>query len=252
MSNQNPSSAGASSLGYPFATSEHPIHLFPFEGQSLRVADQHGEPWFVLKNLLSMMGTSRTTAQAVSSINQHLGDGYTNDIPIPDALGRMQPTTIVAEPAATFLVSRSNTEVGRRLNRFIHTEVLPALRKQGRFETKPSPTKRQRSAHIAPEPSAPALDTIQVSKDDYIALLEARIGRSYRVAPVATPAPKVRKPARRPLTPAEEAEILERYTAGETKSAIARAIGRDHKVVARALERANGPVQNALRLEDNA
>lgn len=229
----------------------NPLSLFSFESRALRIADQAGEPWFVLKDLLSAMGTSRTTVQAVTSINQHLGEGYTSDIPLPTA-GGMQKATIVAEPGATFLVSRSNTDEGRRLNRFIHTEVLPALRKQGRFETKQSPAKRQRPARIAPEPSAAALDTIQVSKDDYIALLEARIGRSYRVAQAATPAKKARKPAPRPLTAAEEAEILERYTAGETKSAIARAIGRDRKVVDRAIERANRPVQNALHLEDHA
>ncbi|MCK7581060.1 MAG: hypothetical protein MZV65_39650 [Chromatiales bacterium] len=33
----------------------------------------------------------------------------------------------------TFLVSRSNTETGRKLNRFIHTEVLPQIRKTGQY-----------------------------------------------------------------------------------------------------------------------
>jgi len=40
---------------------------------------------------------------------------------------------IVAEAAATYLVARSNTEAGRRLNRFIHTEVLPQIRRTGAY-----------------------------------------------------------------------------------------------------------------------
>lgn len=77
-------------------------------------------------------------------MKQGLGDGYINDVPIPDTLGRPQSTTIIAEAGATFLVARSNTDQGRRLNRFIHTEVLPAIRKTGGFQAAPAaaaPTK---------------------------------------------------------------------------------------------------------------
>jgi hypothetical protein len=43
----------------------------------------------------------------------------------------------IAEAAVTYLVARSNTEIGRRLNRFIHTEVLPAIREKGFYQLKP-------------------------------------------------------------------------------------------------------------------
>lgn len=78
------------------------------------------------------MGTSTTRQEAVESIKQGLGEGVVNSIPLPTA-GGMQQILIVAESAATYLVSRSNTEQGRKLNRFIHMEVLPALRKTGTY-----------------------------------------------------------------------------------------------------------------------
>ena len=51
----------------------------------------------------------------------------------------MQQTIIVSEPAATYLMARSNTEQGRKLNRFIHVEVLPQIRKTGQYATPQTP-----------------------------------------------------------------------------------------------------------------
>jgi prophage antirepressor-like protein len=91
--------------------------VFSFDSTfSLRVVTINGEPWFVLRDLLAAMGTRTTTTAAIESIAQGLGDGFVVDIPIVDTLGRDQTATAVAEAAATYLLSRSNTETGRRLN----------------------------------------------------------------------------------------------------------------------------------------
>ncbi|MBV5308119.1 BRO family protein [Chromatium okenii] len=112
----------------------HKITPFSFEKRQIRViTDDNGNPWFVLRDLLDGMGSSTTTTNAIDSIKQGLGDGYSNEIPIFDSLGREQFVIIVAEPAATYLVARSNTEQGRKLNRFIHIDVLPSIRKTGSY-----------------------------------------------------------------------------------------------------------------------
>lgn len=110
---------------------------FQFEQSQVRaISDDQGEPWFVLRDLLDAMQSRTKTTDAVESIVQGLGDGFVNDVPILDALGRDQQAIIVSESAATYLLSRSNTDTGRRLNRFIHVEVLPELRKTGRYESR--------------------------------------------------------------------------------------------------------------------
>ncbi|NCC41596.1 MAG: hypothetical protein EOM21_19690 [Gammaproteobacteria bacterium] len=107
---------------------------FMFETLEIRtLTNETNDLWFVLKDVLDAMGTATTTTNALDSIAQGLGDGYSAVIPIPDALGRSQETTIVAEAGATYLVARSNTEQGKRLNRFIHIEVLPQIRKTGAY-----------------------------------------------------------------------------------------------------------------------
>ena len=110
------------------------ITCFTFESSDVRVVtDQMGEPWFVLRDVLQAMGSSTPSHVAKASVIEGLGYGYNNVTPILDSMGRTQQATIISEPAVTFLVSRSNTETGRKLNRWIHTEVLPSIRKTGGY-----------------------------------------------------------------------------------------------------------------------
>ena len=126
---------------------------FKFETKSIRtIANEQGEPWFVLRDVLEAMGTSTPTAVAISSVEQGLGEGFNVVIPLETA-GGMQQTILVSEAAVTYLLSRSNTEQGRKLNRFIHVEVLPALRRTGQYQltepATPAPTMLMTPAAIA-------------------------------------------------------------------------------------------------------
>lgn len=111
---------------------------FSFNSHEIRITDQDGNPWFILRDLLEAMESKTTTTAAVESINQGLGEGFVGDIPL-QTTGGVQSTIIVAESAATYLLSRSNTEKGRELNRFIHVEVLPSIRKTGSYSIPPTP-----------------------------------------------------------------------------------------------------------------
>ena len=107
--------------------------LFEFEGNDVRIINQNGDSWFVLKDILSSMGSSTRPAIAKSTIEQGLGDEVYDEYPIVDSIGRTQNITIINDAAVTFLVSRSNTETGKRLNRWIHKEVIPSIRKHGGY-----------------------------------------------------------------------------------------------------------------------
>jgi prophage antirepressor-like protein len=107
---------------------------YSFESQEVRVLEPVNEdPWFVLADVLQAMGTSTPVTKAVAAIEQGFGDGFTSVQPIVDSLGRTQQVTIVKAPGVTFLTSRSNTENGRRLNRWVHAEVLPSIHKTGGY-----------------------------------------------------------------------------------------------------------------------
>jgi prophage antirepressor-like protein len=107
-----------------------------FENTNIRTTDNNGETWFVLRDVLTAMGSKTTTNDATESINQGLGEGYVSDLPL-QTNGGLQETIIINESAVTYLVAQSRTKKGKKLNRWLHTEVLPAIRKTGGYQLKP-------------------------------------------------------------------------------------------------------------------
>lgn len=115
------------------------LSVFSFNSKQVRTATDSRDRsvWFVLKDVLEAMGSATTTSNAKASIHEVFGGGCSNDYPIIDSLGRTQTATIINEPAVTFLVSRSNTETGKKLNRWIHAEVIPSIRQTGGYSQVP-------------------------------------------------------------------------------------------------------------------
>lgn len=95
--------------------------------------DEQGDLWFVLIDVLAMSDSRSTTTQALKTVEANIGTGFVNNIPIPDATGFVQNTCVVHEAAFTFLASRFRTETGKKLNRYIHVELLPTIRKTGGY-----------------------------------------------------------------------------------------------------------------------
>jgi anti-repressor protein len=114
------------------------LQLFSFNDQSVRVISVNGDPWFVATDVLTAIRSSTTIVSLKSVVSEGLGDDYVNSNPIPDSLGRLQDTTIIHEAAVTFLVSRSRTATGKAFNRLLHSEILPTIRKTGKYEVVPS------------------------------------------------------------------------------------------------------------------
>ena len=111
---------------------------FSFESSNVRAMMDHTDVvWIPLVDVMSVIKSSTRPADAIASVTEVFGDGVVNDYPIVDKLGRTQEATIVTEYAATYLIARSNTETGKRLNRFIHQEVLPQIRRTGKYAPTP-------------------------------------------------------------------------------------------------------------------
>ena len=105
----------------PFAYGDHPV----------RVVTIAGEPWFVLADLVSVLGFARSA----SAVSERLDDGVRQTYPILDSLGRTQQATIVSEAGMYEVVIRSDKPEAAQFRRWITTEVLPAIRKHGGYLT---------------------------------------------------------------------------------------------------------------------
>lgn len=103
----------------------------PYQDKNIRSMNKDdGSIWFVARDILSSSKSKTTVSALEASIRDGLGDEFVNNQPIIDSMGRKQNALIIHEAAVTFFVSRSRTEEGKKLNRLIHVEILPAMRKR--------------------------------------------------------------------------------------------------------------------------
>lgn len=119
------------------------LTVFEFDSSQGRYYfDDQGDLWFVLIDVLKMADSKTVAANAQKTVEANLGKGLLNEKPLPDATGFIQNTVVIHEAAFTFLVSRFRTELGKKLNRYIHVKLLPTIRKTGGYIS-PSATKEQ-------------------------------------------------------------------------------------------------------------
>jgi prophage antirepressor-like protein len=105
---------------------------FDFSGNAIRVVVIDGDPWFVLADVLKAMGSKTRPADAKAVLQEDLGKDVVADYSL-ETNGGVQRVLIVNDAAITFLLSRSRTEMGKQLNRWMHSEILPSIRQTGSY-----------------------------------------------------------------------------------------------------------------------
>ncbi|MER5910069.1 BRO family protein [Streptomyces sp. NPDC001982] len=147
------------------------VHTFPDTGHAVRTVIRDGEPWWVAADVCSVLGYSRVADALRIPDHDDLGTHF-----VRGQDGRERPTQLINEPGLYSLVFRSHRPEARAFKRWVTHEVLPAIRRTGRYEiARPEPTKlelardlvaalearetaEQRAAEL--EPSASAWDTL--------------------------------------------------------------------------------------------
>lgn len=113
------------------------LTVFDFHSNQVRIVDIDGEPWFVARDVLVAVKSSTTVTAMKSMIEEGLGEEFVTNKPLLTD-GGLQETLLISEAGITFFVSRSRTELGKTMNRWVHTEVLPSIRKTGGYSVKPT------------------------------------------------------------------------------------------------------------------
>lgn len=98
---------------------------------SLRVIMENGEPLFCLPDLCRMLGLDS------SAISRRLEDGVISKHPIEDSFGREQVTNFVNETGLYDTIFESRKEEARSFRRWVTSEVIPSIRKTGKYELNP-------------------------------------------------------------------------------------------------------------------
>ena len=107
-----------------------PMH-FTFRDQQMRVLVLDDEPWWIANDLCAILGLGNVTMAL-----RKLDDDQVALNPIEGGQGRgnRNPVNIVCESGMWMLVLRSDKPEAVDLRRWLTREVLPALRKTGRYE----------------------------------------------------------------------------------------------------------------------
>lgn len=100
------------------------IQQFDFKGASLRtLTDEEGEPWFVLKDCMSILDLGNPT----ETVKMFDKDEFSTTEVI-DSIGRRQQTYIISEPGL-----KSRKPEAKEFQRWVTHEVLPSIRKHGGY-----------------------------------------------------------------------------------------------------------------------
>ena len=105
---------------------------FEFQGKGIRTVVIDGNPYWVAKDIAEVLGYKDT----VNAVKQHCR-GVVKRHPIVDALGRTQEAHVIGEPDLYRLIAHSNLPAAVEFEKWIFEEVLPQIRKTGKYEARP-------------------------------------------------------------------------------------------------------------------
>jgi len=149
---------------------------FDFEGRAVRVVeDEAGVPWFVALDVCECLGI-RNHRDAVA----RLDDDERANVGVSDVSSSTRDTVsvnAVSEPGVYKLCFRSNKPEAKRLVRWITHDVLPSLRRTGRYEVPVAASAPQ------PIPSPPNHRADVLVSAGRIFAAALRTARTARMAP---------------------------------------------------------------------
>lgn len=139
---------------------------FEFEGASVRGIRIDGEPWFVLTDVSRVLEISNSRNASARLDDDEKG------VHTVDTLGGSQEVTVVNESGIYNLIFGSRKPQAKRFRKWVTAEVLPAIRKTGRYEAQTV------AQPVAPEPSPKS----SVLKDQLIDIQHKLIAKQERIA----------------------------------------------------------------------
>ena len=116
-------------------TTQTQLSTFNFESKSIRTLAINNEPWFVAKDLCNAINISNYR-DAIERL-----DDDEKGVALTDTLGGQQEMNIVSESGMYTLILRCRDAVKKgstphRFRKWVTSEVLPTIRKTGKYESK--------------------------------------------------------------------------------------------------------------------
>ena len=101
----------------------------------VRIIEQNGEPWFVGKDVATILGYSETA----KAIRTHV-DEEDKGVSVLDTPGGKQEVIIINESGLYSLILSSKLPGARQFKRWVTSEVIPSIRKTGKYSARREPS----------------------------------------------------------------------------------------------------------------
>ena len=106
------------------------LAVFSFGNHEIRtVTDEHGEAWFVANDVCAVLELENPR----DALAKHVDSEDVAKRDVTDSLGRQRLTNHVNESGLYALIFGSRKESAKRFKRWVTSEVLPAIRKNGYY-----------------------------------------------------------------------------------------------------------------------
>lgn len=136
---------------------------------SVRTATIDGEPYFVGKDVATILGYSNPR----DAISKHVDD-EDKGVAKCDTLGGRQEILFINESGLYSLILRSQLPAAKRFKRWVTSEVLPAIRRHGMYATE--------ELIANPDLAIAAFQALKVEREKRIALEEAVAVQAQQIA----------------------------------------------------------------------
>lgn len=110
---------------------------FSFEEHQVRVVSIDGEPWFVARDVATVLGYSDPT----NAVKQHC-KGVANHHPLQTA-GGTQQVRVISEPDVLRMIVSSKLPAAEKFERWVFEEVIPEIRRTGGYGQTPALTEQE-------------------------------------------------------------------------------------------------------------
>ena len=108
--------------------------IYSFNTHAVRVVIRNGDPWFVANDVCAALGYVNTS----KAVADHLDDDERSTITNSESRNGGGKLVIINESGLYALVLRSRKPEARKFAKWVTSEVLPAIRKTGRYEVQPT------------------------------------------------------------------------------------------------------------------
>ncbi len=101
----------------------------------IRAFGKNGEPWFVGKDVAKILGYKNTNAAIIQHVDEE--DRVVEPVLTPPSQNTREyktPTTVINESGLYSLILSSKLPTAKKFKRWVTSEVLPAIRKNGKYE----------------------------------------------------------------------------------------------------------------------